>query len=288
MNNELYDYWPITERPPLAMPPGKKLAFYVGLNLEHFRIDAVRPGGNTGGHAPDPMAYGIRDYGNRVGVWRMIELFDEVGMRPSVLTNSDVCKYYPQIIEAGIARDWVWLAHGQTNSVMQSGMDEQTERNFVAEMVRTFDHSLPTRPRGWLGPGLTETFNTPKILAEYGFTYLLDWCADDRPFPLNIPGMVSVPYNLDINDIDVFVGKTVTGSAYEEMCMDQFEVLLAESGGVMALPLHPFVTGQPYRFKYLARVIKAITSHPEVWVTTSDDIADAYIASTPGLAISGS
>jgi peptidoglycan/xylan/chitin deacetylase (PgdA/CDA1 family) len=279
VNNELYDYSPITERPALPMPDGKKLAFYVGLNIEHFLVDHVAPGGITGGSAPDPMAYGVRDYGNRVGIWRMIDLFDEVGIRASVLANSDICTQYPQIVEAGIARNWAWLGHGQTNSIMQAGMDEDAERAFLADMMATFDATLPARPRGWLGPGLTETFNTPKILREYGFTYLLDWCCDDRPFELNIPGMLSVPYNLDINDIGVFTGKTVPGSVYEEMVMDQFEVLMSEGGRVMALPLHPFVTGQPYRFKYLSRVIKAITSHPDVWVTTSDDIADAYVAS---------
>jgi allantoinase len=280
VNNELYDYSPITERPPLAMPEGKKLAFYIGLNLEHFLVDKVAPGGITGGNAPDPMAFGLRDYGNRVGIWRMIDLFDEVGIRASAITNSDLCLHYPQIVEAAVARDWAWIAHGQNNSTMHTGMDETAERAFLADMMATFDAHLPERPRGWLGPGLTETFNTPKILREYGLTYLLDWCCDDRPFPLNIPGMVSVPYSLDVNDIAVFMGKTVTGSAFEEMVLDQFEVLLGEGGGVMALPLHPFVSGQPYRFKYLARVLRAICSHPDVWVTTATDIADAYAASS--------
>jgi peptidoglycan/xylan/chitin deacetylase (PgdA/CDA1 family) len=281
MENELYTYSPITERPPIEWPEGKKMAFYVGTNIEHFLIDK---GGTVSspvgaGLVPDAMHHGWRDYGTRVGIWRMIDLFDECGVRASAITNSDVCKHYPQIVEAGVQRDWAWIGHGQTNSILQANMAEDEEAAFLDEMVATFDGALPKRPQGWLGPALSETFATPRLLRERGFTYLLDWCADDRPFPLTVPGMISVPYSMDVNDIGLFVGKATTGSDYEQIVMDHFEVLLAEGGNVMALPVHPFVVGQPFRFKYLSRVLKAITSHPDVWVTTSTDIADHYLAS---------
>jgi allantoinase len=278
MGNELYEFSPITEREPIVWPDGKRLAFYIGLNVEHFDIDKIGFGALTVA-APDPMNHGVRDYGNRVGIWRMIKLFDEVGLRVSAITNSEVCLNYPQIVQAGIERDWAWIAHGKNNSTMHTGFaSEAEEATFLDEMLATFDAALPTRPKGWLGPGLTETFWTAKLLRERGFEYLLDWNADDRPFDLKIPGMIEVPYNLDVNDIAMFMGKTVPGSFYEEMAMDQFEVLLGEGGNVMALPIHPFVIGQPYRFKYFERVIRAITSHPDVWVTTSDDIAAHYLA----------
>ncbi|MDR1825439.1 MAG: polysaccharide deacetylase family protein [Bifidobacteriaceae bacterium] len=275
MDNTLYDYSPITERPPIEWPGGKKLAFYVGLNIEHFHIDkpATSSSSVTAGFVPDPMNHGWRDYGTRVGIWRMMKLFDEVGLRASAITNSEVCTHYPQIIEAAVARNWAWIAHGQTNSIMQANMDEATEVAFLDQLFAHFDAVLPARPKGWLGPALTETFNTPRLLQERGVQYLLDWNADDRPFRLNQPGLIEIPYGIDINDIQVFVGKAVTGSAYEEMVLDHFEVMLAEGGGVMALPVHPFVVGQPYRFKHFANVIRTITSHPDVWVTTTDDIA---------------
>ncbi|SNR56080.1 polysaccharide deacetylase family protein [Actinomadura mexicana] len=288
MRNELYSYSPITSRPPLAFPNGARLAFYVGLNIEHFRIDMPFPGV---GSIPDPLSYGWRDYGNRVGVWRLMELFDEVGIRPSAIINSDVCTEYPQIIEAGVQRDWAWVAHGQTNSVFQAAMadeEPEVEARFLKEMFAALDDSLPARPRGWLGPGLSETFATAGMLADHGVDYLLDWCCDDQPFPLNVPGMLSVPYSLDVNDFVLFVSTPgLSGPDYERIVLDQFEQLLEDSattGRVLALPVHTFIAGQPFRAKYLKRVLREITSTPEVWVCTSDDIADHYRAVRDDLA----
>lgn len=284
MENELYSYSPITSRPPLTFPNGARLAFYVGLNIEHFRIDMPFPGV---GSVPDPMSYGWRDYGNRVGFWRLMDLFDDIGIRATGIINSEVCAAYPQIIEAGIERNWAWVAHGKTNSIFQATMAEkgrQEEEQFLKEMFATLDASLPARPRGWLGPGLSETFATPQLLADNGIEYLLDWCADDQPFPLNIPGMLSVPYSLDVNDFVLFMSTPgMSGPDYERIVLDQFEQLLEDSattGRVLALPLHTFIIGQPFRTKYLARVLRTIASTPEVWLCTSDDIAEHYIAST--------
>lgn len=279
MDNELYDHSPITGRPPLSFPDGKKLAFYLGLNIERFRVDMGFA--SSFGPPPDPMAYGWRDYGTRVGIWRMMDLFDEVGMRASGIINSEVCTAYPEIIEAGIERNWAWVAHGQTNSIMHTGFAPGEEEPFLAEMFATLDASLPARPKGWLGPGLTETFATPQLLADAGFTYLLDWCCDDQPFTLNIPGMLSVPYSLDVNDIAMHMNRGFSGPEYEQMVMDQFEVLLEESmtdGRVMALPLHTFIVGQPHRFKYFAKVLRRIAAVDEVWLCTSEDIADHYLS----------
>ncbi|MFF6980289.1 polysaccharide deacetylase family protein [Streptomyces sp. NPDC008343] len=283
MNQQLYSPSSIVSRPPLTFPNGARLAFYVGLNIEHFRQDI--PIDRAGGPVPDPLAHGWRDYGNRVGIWRLMDMFDEVGIRASGIINSDVCTAYPEIIEAGVERDWAWVAHGQTNSIFQTGMAPKEEEQYLKEMFATFDASLPARPKGWLGPGLTETLATPQMLADGGINYLLDWCCDDQPFPLNIPGMLSVPYSLDVNDFLMFVTNPgLSGPDYERVVLDQFEQLLEDSantGRVMALPLHTFIIGQPYRAKYLARVLRTITSTREVWVCTSDDIADHYKANGP-------
>ncbi|TNC29456.1 polysaccharide deacetylase family protein [Amycolatopsis alkalitolerans] len=283
MEHELYPYSPIASRPPLSFPNGARLAFYAGLNIEHFRIGTPFPG--TAGTVPDPMSYGWRDYGNRVGIWRLMDLFDDVGIRATGIINSEVCTEYPEIIKAGVERNWAWVAHGKTNSIFQAGMAPDEEEQFLAEMFATLDASLPARPRGWLGPGLNETFTTPRLLAEAGLTYLLDWCCDDQPFPLNIPGMLSVPYGIDVNDYVLFTSNpALTGPDYERIVLDQFEQLLDDSattGRVLALPLHTFIVGQPFRAKYLARVLRAITSTPEVWVCTGDDIAEHYASIGP-------
>lgn len=285
MDNSLYSYSPLPSRPPLEFPDEAKIAFYIGLNIEHFHVDlpATSSVPLTAPYSPDPLNFGWRDYGTRVGIWRLIDLFDEVGVRASAITNSQVCTHYPQIVEAGVERDWAWIAHGQTNSTLQVNMDRETETDFLAEMVRTLDAALPSQPKGWLGPALTETFATPELLRDLGFTYLLDWCCDDQPFPLNVPGMISVPYSLDVNDIGMFVGHSLSGADYERIVLDQFEQLLADSASaarVMALPIHPFVVGQPFRFKYFARVLREIAASGEVWLTTSDEIAAHYLATT--------
>ena len=283
MEQQPYRYSPITERPPLAWPEGKQLAFYVGLNVEHYLID--RPSTSTSAATvmltPDPMNYGWRDYGVRVGIWRMIELLQELSVPASVLVNSDVCRFYPQIIEAVRARGWAWIAHGQNNSTLQAGMDETAERAYLAEMVKTIEHATGARPRGWLGPALTETFSTPRLLRELGMCYLLDWCNDDQPYPTNVEGMISVPYSVELNDIALFVTHAYSGARYVRTVLDHLDQLLGESasaGRVMALPVHPFVISQPARHRYLREVLQEVLARPEVWITTSDAIAEHYVA----------
>jgi peptidoglycan/xylan/chitin deacetylase (PgdA/CDA1 family) len=284
MDQFLYDYSPITERPPLRWPDGKLVAFYVGLNIEHFRIDLPSTSQTpaTVGLVPDPINYGWRDYGVRVGIWRCIELLDRLGMRASVNLNAEVCEHYPQIIRAGVERDWAWLGHGKTNSIFQAGMELDEERAFLRDMHTTVEQATGKSPKGWLGPALTETFNTPALLAELGYTYLLDWCSDDQPFPLNVPGMISVPYSVDINDITLYLGRNLPGDEYVRMVTDALDQLVEDaapdSGRVLGLPIHPFIVNQPSRHKYLARVLEEIAARDEVWVTTSDDIADHYLA----------
>lgn len=286
MDQGLYPYSPITERPPLRWPEGKLVAFYLGLNVEHFRVDlpATSQTPATVGLVPDPINYGWRDYGVRVGVWRLIELLDRLGMPASVNLNSEVCEHYPQIIQAGVERDWAWLGHGTTNSILHTGMEVDEERELLRSMHAVVEGATGRSPKGWLGPALTETLNTPALLAELGYTYVLDWCNDDQPYPLNVPGMISVPYSVDINDITLFLGRNLSGDEYVRMILDALDQLIEDSsedaGRVLALPIHPFIVNQPSRHRYLAQALTEIAARDEVWVTTSDAIAEHYLAST--------
>jgi hypothetical protein len=138
---------------------------------------------------------------------------------------------------------------------------------------------------GWLGPALTETFATPALLKELGFTYTLDWCNDDQPFELNVPGVISVPYSIEVNDITMFVGRNLSGPEFVRVVHDQVDQLLADSadnGRVMALPIHPFIVCQPFRHRYLVEALEYICSRPEVWLTTSDAIAEHFLATRGG------
>lgn len=278
MENTLFDYSPITDRPPLRWPNDARVAFYVGLNVEHFLLDrpstSIWPG--TADLVPDALNHGWRDYGVRVGIWRTMASLDRHGIKASVLLNSDVAHHYPRIIKAGLERDWAWLAHGRTNSILHTDMTEDEERRVLTDIVDTIEAATGRRPRGWMGPGLTETFNTPKLLAELGLRYVLDWTNDDQPYRLNVPGMLSVPYQIELNDLAVF-GKGYTGPEFVQMVKDQYEQLRAEGGRVMALALHPFVTGQPFRAKYLDEALAFVAAQPDVWLTTSDEIASHYL-----------
>ena len=274
--NNLYDYSPIVDRPPLSWPNGARVAVYAGLNVEHFLLGtpstSIWPG--TAGLTPDPLNHGWRDYGPRVGIWRTIDALDRHGLRASVLLNSTAAQRYPRIIEAGVARDWAWLAHGETNSRLHTGMDREHEREVLAGIVGTIEQATGSRPRGWMGPGLTETHHTPELLAELGLDYVLDWTADDQPFRLTVPGMISVPYSVELNDLMLL---NRSGADFLQMVVDQYEVLHAEGGRVLALALHPFVTGQAFRHKYLDQALAHLAAAPDVWLTTSDDIAAHYL-----------
>ena len=273
-----FHYSPITERPPLSWPGGARVAVYVGLNVEHFLPDrpstSIWPG--TADLQPDALNYGWRDYGARVGIWRTIESLDRHGVRPSVLLNSAVIEHHPQIIAAGRERDWVWLAHGRTNSILHNGFGVDEERRLLTEITAAITEATGRRPLGWMGPGLTETHHTPELLADLGYRYVLDWTNDDQPYPLTVPGMLSVPYSVELNDLLLF-GKGFTGPEFVQIVIDQYEQLSADaangSGRVLALALHPFVIGQAFRHKYFDQVLAYLASRPDVWLTTSDDIA---------------
>jgi allantoinase len=278
---DLFEYSPITERQPIEWPGGARVAFYIGLNVEHFHVDAPSTSlvDLTTELVPDALNYGWRDYGARVGIWRLIDIFDRHGIRPSVLLNSDVAERYPQIIEAGRARGWAWLAHGRTNSQIHSGLEPDEEREVLREIVSTIEQATGKRPKGWMGPGLSETFATPRLLAELGLGYVLDWTNDDQPYALTVPGMYSVPYSVELNDVGLFTFKSHTGPEFLQMVRDQFDQLYADSessGRVMALALHPFVIGQAFRARYLDEALAYIAGHEGVWLTTSDEIAEHY------------
>ncbi|MEU3618030.1 polysaccharide deacetylase [Streptomyces sp. NPDC006872] len=281
MAERVYSYSPINEREPIPWPDGKRVAFYLGVNIEYMHADLIGMGAHNYANRqavsahPAPKEHGWFDYGSRVGIWRMIDLLDECGVPATAITNSEVVEHHPQIIEAGLARDWAWVAHGQTNSVMHNGFAPGEEAHVLDDIVATFGKT-GIRPRGWMGPGLSETFETHRLLRERGFDYTLDWVSDDRPFAVDEPGFVAVPYTMDINDMPLFFTHSTTPREYEEIVMDQLEVLLDEGGGVFALPVHPYVVGVPFRFKYFAQVLRAVASHPDVWVTTTDAITDHF------------
>lgn len=279
MENVRYPYWPMPNRPAIRWPSNARIAFWVIPNIEHFRFDKPTSDSPPGG--PDIYSYAQRDYGSRVGVWRIMEVLDKYGLRATVALNADVCRLYPQVIVAGVQRSWEWMGHGVTNSERLTGLDEEAERQLIRGVVDTIAESTGRAPRGWLGPGLAETANTPDLLAEAGITYVADWCADDQPFPMRVRSgrLISVPYSQELNDIPAFMRKGLTPEQFCQQVCDQFDVLYEEgerSGRVMALALHPFLSGHPFRAKWLDKALGYITDHSDVWFATGGEIADWY------------
>jgi allantoinase len=287
--DHFYEYWPIIDRPNIEWPGGKRLAVYIGLNIEHYEPGkpSVSILEKAAGRDPDPFNEGWRDYGNRVGLWRLTELFDRLGIRPTALLNSEVCKYYPRIIEEGIRRNWSWVANGRHNSVVAgnkaSQMNLEEERHYLHEVLSTIQMATGKVCNGWLGPlGLNQTYDTIDLLADEGITYVLDWSADDQPFPLKAfhGEIISVPYSLEINDLPLFLNRGVTGPEFGQMIMDQFEVLQRDArriSRVMAIAIHPFIVGQPHRFKYFEQALTWLSRQKDVWITTSDEISAWYM-----------
>ena len=279
-----YRYSPLPERPRLTWPNGARLAVYVTVNIEYYESGkpalSLFPG--TASFTPDPLNEGWRDYGPRVGIWRLIDVFDRLEIPVTAAVNSDVCHEYPQIIEAGIRRGWAWVAHGKNNSTLQAGMDEETERAYVADVLATLEAATGARPRGWLGPALTETAATLRILADLGLDYVLDWAHDDQPAPLDLPSgrLVTLPYSSELNDIPAFVLHGMTGAEFAGEIVSAFDALYAASeatGLVLSIGLHPFLVGQPQRIGHLERALEHIRGRDDVWLTTADAIAAAYL-----------
>ena len=184
-------------------------------------------------------------------------------------------------------RGWEFMGHGLTNSQRLHNLPEGEERDVIARTLARIEQATGRRPRGWLGPGLEESVRTPELLAAAGVEYVGDWCADDQPFPLRVEGgqLVAMPYTIELNDIPIFVQQHHTGHQFYERIRDQFDMLYQEgqtSGRVMAIALHPFITGQPHRAKYLDQALAYVTGHRHVWMATGAEILDAYRAQSGG------
>ena len=280
MKNPRYDYSPIIGREKIAWPDNGRIALWVAPNIEYFHFDMpIRGSGSN--HKPDVPGYTLRDYGSRVGVFRIMNVLEKFGIRASVLLNAEVCEHHPEIIAEGNKRNWEWLGHGLTNSVSMLDYSADEERGIIHKVKEMITAATGKEPKGWLGPGLGETFDTPDHLAAEGFEYVCDWGNDVQPTPMRVKTgrMIVVPYELGVNDIRVFNRENHTAEQYYRMVCDHFDTLYRDSvsgGRVLCLPLHPFVIGLPFRISYLEKALDYICSHDGVWRTTSGEIADWY------------
>jgi allantoinase len=278
-----YDYTPITERQDYEWPGGRRLAFYVALNVENFSFgEGLGHTPTTTGPQPDVRNFGWRDYGLRVGIWRIFDLMDELGLPMCHLLNASVCESMPQISARIRKRGDEVIGHGFTNSERQSDMDADTEADMIRHATETLAKHVGQRPYGWMGPWISETLVTPDLLQEQGYKFLMDWPADDQPFWMRTRSgrIMSVPYPIEINDTPTMLSRAQPATDFYRMILDQFEEMqrLSEKQSlVFGVSLHTFCAGQPFRLKQVRKALQELMSHPgfkNVWVTTPGKIAE--------------
>ncbi|MXP62061.1 polysaccharide deacetylase [Roseomonas sp. M0104] len=283
-----YDYHPWPDRPPYSWRGGAKLAVYLGINLEHFAFgEGLGAELAPGGPQPDVLNYAWRDYGNRVGAWRLIEVLEALRLPATVLLNSAMYDYAPSLVAAHRARGDEIAAHGRTNSERQSTMDEATERAMIAEVTAAIANAEGLRPSGWLSPWIAESHHTPDLLAEAGYRYTLNWCADDQPIWMRTRAgrLLAVPYPQEVNDVPAIAVRRDGAEQFAAMIVADFEERLRQIQDgrpqVMGIALHPYLVGQPYRLRALRGALEHIAARQDLaWFATAGQIAE-HVASMP-------
>jgi peptidoglycan/xylan/chitin deacetylase (PgdA/CDA1 family) len=280
---ERLDFSAIVGRPKLSLPDGARLVVWVIVNVEEWdpkeptpRTVLTPPAG--GAPMPDIPNWAWHEYGNRVGFWRMVEVLDRHKIRAVLAVNGSAIARYKPIAQAAAERGWEFIGHGFTQRNMQKVADERDDIRKTAAAIRAFTGKSP---RGWLGPGLTETWETPDLLVEEGYEYVCDWVLDDEPVLLKTRTnpIVSIPYTQECNDVAMMLIQHHKASEYYDRAVDQFEQLYddaAASARIMALVVHPYIMGAPHRLKYFRNALTRIREYPDVVFWTGEEIVDWY------------
>jgi peptidoglycan/xylan/chitin deacetylase (PgdA/CDA1 family) len=264
------------------------MGVWVIVNVEEW--DANQPMPRTvltppagGSPSPDIPNWAWHEYGNRVGFWRLLKVFDEFRLPSALAINGSAIAAYPEIVEAAMERQWEFMGHGFTQRNMQK---VENEREDIRKTTEVILKATGKRPRGWLGPGLTETWETPDILVEEGYEYVCDWVLDDQPVWLKTRTrpIVNVPYTQECNDVAMMLIQHHKASEYADRALDQFEQLYADAADaarIMAIVIHPYIMGAPHRTKYFRRIFEAIRGRSDVAFMTGEQILDWYLSVGP-------
>jgi peptidoglycan/xylan/chitin deacetylase (PgdA/CDA1 family) len=290
-----YDYVPLPQRKPLIWPNGARVALILTFNLETW--DLTKPtkekyyaGGPPilpdvlAGDTPDFPNYTWREYGQRVGIWRLFDLFDELGVKASCTTNAVTFERRKEMTDACLERGWELLAHNWEQGELLSDFahDPATERDIVLRSLAQYEKFVGKKAKGWLSSSLRSTLQTADILAEQGCTFYCDLLNDDQPYLLKTPNgpIVSTPYSNEINDFTLLTRRGHTTDEYRDILIEELNVLYKEgatSGRIMNVGLHPHVSGRAYRTRALREFIQHAKSLPGVWWATREEIAEWYL-----------
>ena len=284
-----FDYSAIHMRHTYCWPNGAALAVYLGFNLEHFAFgEGLGAAIGPPGPQPDVLNYSWREYGNRVGAWRCLELFDSLGMPAAALINTALYDHCPEQIAACVARGDELVGHGHSNAERQGTLTEADERTLLHMCRERIQLESGQQAAGWLSPWISESVRTPDLLAETGYGYSLNWCHDDQPLPMRTrsgKALWAVPYPQELNDIPMIIARQMDGKDFAQMIIDQLDEMLdqtkktgtspASAPLVMGIALHPYIVGQPYRLRHLRRALQHVAAardRGEVWMATPGEI----------------
>jgi peptidoglycan/xylan/chitin deacetylase (PgdA/CDA1 family) len=280
---ERFDYSPIVSRPRLRLPGRARLVVWTIVNVEDWEITAPMPrtvlpppAGGTG--LPDVPNWAWHDYGMRVGFWRLKAALDRYCIKATLAINGSVCVSYKAVADAARDAGWEFMGHGYVQRSLHAVPDEREVVGKSVDAIRAF---TGRPPRGWLGPGLTETWETLDILAEAGLEYVCDWVNDDQPYEIKTRAhpLVMIPYTVEVNDIPVVLIQHHEGSELLRRARDQFDRLYAEgqrSARVMAIAVHPYISGVPHRIKYFEQMYAYMTRRPGVLFWKGEEVLDWY------------
>ena len=277
-----FDYQPIVQRPDYCWPNGARLAVYLGFNVEHFAFGSGL-GANLGPASPQPdvLNYAWREYGNRVGAWRCLDLFDHLALPTGALINTALYDHCPELVQALVARGDELIGHGHSNAMRESDLSESDERALLAGCRQRILERSGMAPAGWLSPWISESLVTPDLLAETGYSYTLNWCHDDQPTRMRTRSgqpLWAIPYPQEVNDIPMVMGRLMDGRAFGELITDHFDEMRRQAAAqplVMGIALHPYIVGQPHRLLHLRKALEHLVrarDRGDVWFTTPGQI----------------
>jgi allantoinase len=276
-------YSAIVDRPPLKLPDGLRLVIWPIVNLEVWEIERamarqVLPAPTGAAVLPDVANWSWHEYGMRVGVWRFFKALDRAGARATLSINAGVVERYPRVAEAARERRWEFMGHAYVQMPIHQ-LDDQAET--ITRSLDRLEAFTGTRPRGWLGPGLTQTLDTPDLLAAAGVEYIGDWVFDDEPQVISTTHgpLVTLPYTVELNDIPLAMVQHHPSDILLRRGCDQFDRLYAEGAErakILSIAIHPYITGVPHRIKYLEEFLGYAARHQGVAFWTGDQILDWY------------
>ena len=294
--HDRYDYVPLPKRQLYTWPDGKRLAVYFANNIEYFAFRAGIGSDSAVQGAPQTQRnYAWRDYGNRVGIWRMFDLFDELDLPLAHNIHASILTHHPEIGERMLARGDEFVGHGMTNSERQGEMWEEAEARLIAETTETITKFTGKQPVGWMSPWLSQSAVTLDLLQEAGYLFQCDWPLDDQPIWMRTRRgrILNMPYPVETNDSPALINRQHTARELADIWIDQFDEMLdqARKGPhalVCPFVLHTFILGQPFRLRQLRRVLEHIKAHAgEIWLTHPGEIA-RHIEAQPAGTVPGS